>query len=101
MCIRDSATLGPDLGETNVHTNLLALGCNEVEFGLGVGRESVDRDDAGPVSYTHLDVYKRQDGAWLTESDSREPRYAVIHRCAISAAAARRGICLLYTSRCV
>ena len=41
------ATLGPDLGETNVHTNLLALGCNEVEFGLGVGRESVDRDDAG------------------------------------------------------
>lgn len=32
------------------------------------------------------------DGAWLTDSASSAPRYAVIHRCAVSAQASRRGV---------
>ncbi|MFR3451501.1 MAG: GNAT family N-acetyltransferase [Collinsella sp.] len=47
------------------------------------------------LSFSGEETYDQIDGAWLTESDSREPRYAVIHRCAISAAAARRGIMTL------
>lgn len=44
------------------------------------------------LSFSGEETYDQIDGAWLTESDSHEPHYAVIHRCAISAAAARRGI---------
>ena len=44
------------------------------------------------LSFSGEETYDQIDGAWLTESDSHEPRYAVIHRCAISAAAARRGV---------
>lgn len=47
------------------------------------------------LSFTGEETYNQIDGTWLTESDSHEPRYAVIHRCAISAAAARRGIMTL------
>lgn len=44
------------------------------------------------LSFSGEKTYDQIDGAWLTESDSHEPRYAVIHRCAISASAARRGV---------
>ena len=47
------------------------------------------------LSFSGEETYDQIDGAWLTESDSHEPRYAVIHRCAVSAAAARRGIMTL------
>ncbi len=32
------------------------------------------------LSFSGEETYDQIDGAWLTESDSREPRYAVIHR---------------------
>ena len=41
------AALCPHLGERHVHAQLLALGLDEVELGLGVGREGVDGHDAG------------------------------------------------------
>lgn len=40
-------------------------------------------------------TYDAIEGAWLTASDATAPRYAVIHRCAISSAAARQGIMTL------
>ena len=39
------AALGPDLGERDVDAELLALGLDEVELGLGVRGEGVDGDD--------------------------------------------------------
>lgn len=44
------------------------------------------------LSFSGEDTYDAIDGSWLTTSDSRDPRYAVIHRCAIGASAARQGI---------
>ena len=45
---------------------------------------------SGPVSYTHLDVYKRQ----ITES--RSAVYAIVR-----SGGRQHKVCLLYTSRCV
>lgn len=44
------------------------------------------------LSFDGEETYDEIDGAWLTDSASSEPRYAVIHRCAVSARAARRGV---------
>ena len=65
-------------------------------------------DTSAPVSYTHLDVYKRQ----VLRDAEGEPHYQH-HRCfctggdelccSLRLTAARQGCCscLLYTSRCV
>ena len=56
---------------------------------------------AAPVSYTHLDVYKRQayamqtQSGWLTLSD----QFKIL--AGGSAQPEERKTCLLYTSRCV
>ena len=67
----------------------------------GIGRAEIDADyfahtvcflsGAVPVSYTHLDVYKRQgrQGRCLPQEPFRRPAAAYCH------------CCLLYTSRCV
>lgn len=70
----------------------------DIEADMAEDASYVAVDEDGTVlsvmalSFSGEETYDRIDGAWLTESDSHEPRYAVIHRCAISAAAARRGI---------
>lgn len=73
----------------------------DIEADMAEDASYVAVDEDGTVlavmalSFSGEETYDQIDGAWLTESDSHEPRYAVIHRCAISAAAARRGIMTL------
>ena len=53
-----------------------------------------------PVSYTHLDVYKRQEISW--ETDAAYAEYFILRDGVPIARSAGSGItCLLYTSRCV
>ena len=49
------AALGPHLGQGHVHAQLVALGLDEVELGLGVGREGVDGNHDGKLENV-LDV---------------------------------------------
>ena len=51
-----------------------------------------------PVSYTHLDVYKRQGVYLLIQSKIRQAKK---FRRDAEYGTARFGTCLLYTSRCV
>lgn len=44
------------------------------------------------LSFDGDDTYDTIDGAWLTHSCSQDARYAVIHRCAVNANAARCGV---------
>ena len=44
------------------------------------------------LSFDGDETYDVIDGAWLTTSNAAAPTYAVIHRCAVSAAAAHRGV---------
>lgn len=73
----------------------------DIEADMAEDASYVAVDENGTVlavmalSLSGEETYDQIDGAWLTESDSHEPRYAVIHRCAVSAAAARRGIMTL------
>lgn len=70
----------------------------DIEADMAEGASYVAVDEGGTVhavmalSFSGEETYDAIDGAWLTESDSADPRYAVIHRCAVSAEAARRGI---------
>lgn len=70
----------------------------DIEEDITHGASYVAVDENGTVlgvmalSFDGEDTYDAIDGAWLTSSDSKTPRYAVIHRCAVSASAARRGI---------
>ena len=106
MCIRDS--LGVDL---------VALGQRFVQIhrtdrGTDVGHDEIEHRDLKPVSYTHLDVYKRQ-----TDTSRPEPvdAHTVFRLASLSKSFAgtltgmlvNDGVlswnqpCLLYTSRCV
>ena len=63
---------------------------------MGSGTTLVAARDLGPVSYTHLDVYKRQayicaQGGYATLMIDADLRRSKLHRY----------YCLLYTSRCV
>lgn len=70
----------------------------DIEADMAEGASYVAVDENGDVlavmalSFSGEETYDRIDGSWLTGSDSVDPRYAVIHRCAVSAAAARRGV---------
>lgn len=70
----------------------------DIEADMAEGASYVAVDEHGAVlavmalSFSGENTYDRIDGAWLTESSSAAPRYAVIHRCAIGAEAERRGI---------
>ena len=66
--------------------------------------------EVAPVSYTHLDVYKRQEVAQLGKTYAIQIEDQSIHPLgvlqpvllsAICKTAAQRKACLLYTSRCV
>ena len=62
----------------------------------GISYVACDGDGTvlGVLAYT-LDgepTYDAVDGAWLTDSASSNPTYATIHRCAVSASAARQGV---------
>ncbi|MDO4436854.1 MAG: GNAT family N-acetyltransferase [Coriobacteriaceae bacterium] len=62
------------------------------------GASYVAADEDGTVlgvmalSFDGDETYDEIDGEWLTESSSDSPTYGVIHRCAVSAAAAHRGV---------
>ena len=67
----------------------------DVKAGVALGDDVAAAKDAdGPVSYTHLDVYKRQ-----------LPDHGLVHhtraRYAAHLLGRAGGPCLLYTSRCV
>ena len=70
----------------------------DIEADMRQGASYVAVDEEGSVlgimtlSFEGEDTYDSIDGSWLTESDSHAPRYAVIHRCAVNANAARQGI---------
>ena len=83
----------------------------EAQYTLPGGVE-VTSSAAIPVSYTHLDVYKRQGRRRLHSGSAARrgllPCRACGHPHAVGDArqlgaglSVRRGICLLYTSRCV
>ena len=65
---------------------------------LSLKARGLPRSPAPPVSYTHLDVYKRQS---LRELTARIR--AVLRRAekSTTATSALLRVCLLYTSRCV
>ena len=69
----------------------------DVEDDIEHGRGYVAVDDEGTVLGTLAftmngePTYDVIDGAWLTQSTSDAATYATIHRCAVSAAAARKG----------
>lgn len=70
----------------------------DIEADMAEGASYVAVDEGGTVlgvmtlSFSGEETYNAIDGTWLTESDSADSRYAVIHRCAISADAAHCGI---------
>lgn len=70
----------------------------DIEEDRAHGNSFVAVDEAGAVlgvlalSLDGEETYDVIDGAWLTDSTSSNPCYAVIHRCAVSAAAAHRGV---------
>lgn len=70
----------------------------------GAAYVAVDETDAIlgtlALTFTGDDTYDVIDGAWLTGSSSTDARYAVIHRCAVSAAAARQGIMTFMFEEC-
>ena len=106
MCIRDRQKAG-----TN-RVFLLVTSCKRLQF-LFLQKEN------RPVSYTHLDVYKRQQSEVThmtkTVSTSKKPRkqqspefrseaLKLAERIGVTAAARELSLyesCLLYTSRCV
>ena len=68
----------------------------EEDVAQGAGCVAVD-ENGSVLGYLALrmdgePMYDKIDGAWLTASTSAAPRYATIHRTAVSAAAARRGV---------
>ncbi len=54
-----------------------------------------------PVSYTHLDVYKRQLEADLRDAEQQQLNSAIAYLNALTTLDMALGTCLLYTSRCV
>ena len=70
----------------------------DVEDDIEHGRGYVAVDDEGNrAGHPRLHRGRRPtydviDGAWLTQSTSDAATYATIHRCAVSAAAARKGV---------
>ena len=53
MCIRDSLS-------KSTMTNEFSKTYPERFFNMGIAEQNLYGTAAGPVSYTHLDVYKRQ-----------------------------------------
>lgn len=52
------------------------------------------------LSFAGEETYDVIDGAWLTSSNTSAPRYAVTHRCAVSAAAAHKGVMSFMLQEC-
>ena len=58
-----TAVINPDLAKATMMAAVFSFGL--VAFGfLGMGPVTIAVDSYGPVSYTHLDVYKRQWCLW-------------------------------------
>ena len=56
----------------------------------------------GPVSYTHLDVYKRQEYSIVVGAGGNQANGGDTKAMGVTASGGKRGgPCLLYTSRCV
>lgn len=70
---------------------------SQTELDIESGGLRVCVDDGAIVGVAYLEYAGEPDydaitGAWLTDSDSRNPKYAVVHRIATDAHVARRGI---------
>ena len=76
--------------------NIGVIGC-PIEHSLSPLMQNIAITDSGPVSYTHLDVYKRQVlGDLLVKSDHCKILLdSTIYEYVM------QNFCLLYTSRCV
>ena len=91
MCIRDSCTIGPACSDEATLRKMCLAGMNvaRLNFSHGSHQEHLARirmlhkvrEELGAVSYTHLDVYKRQSiprastaaVAWPEEMRKTEP----------------------------
>ena len=97
MCIRDS--LHRDGAALALH---FAAHC--AQLGLH-GRDAVALFDAEPVSYTHLDVYKRQDGTTVSSGMTTAQVAKMVSPSVVVITTEQvvysQWSCLLYTSRCV
>ena len=87
------------LGDKLTDSVYLALGS---DASRGIDMTDFENDGYIPVSYTHLDVYKRQP-TYITNHKNARSLICRIDRDELMSALVRTylGICLLYTSRCV
>lgn len=111
ICIRktvmaDAAAVAAVLGEGKA--SLAKLGISQWQNGAYPSYRDVVRDVEQGISYLAEDngiivgtmalsfegdaTYDIIDGAWLTASTTASPRYATLHRTAVSRAARRRGV---------
>ena len=83
---------------------------NEYGFDYLIDNMVIYKDQLVPVSYTHLDVYKRQelDGVkYYNDSIGTSPASTIAglnafdENIILLAGGSDKGFCLLYTSRCV
>lgn len=74
----------------------------DIEHGASYVAESADGTLVGTLalSFTGDETYDAIDGAWLTDSSSSSPTYGVIHRCAVSKAAAHQGVMSFMFEEC-
>lgn len=74
----------------------------DIEHGVSYVAESETGAVVGTLALTFDGdtTYDVLDGAWLTSSTSDNARYAVIHRCAVSASAAHQGVMTFMFSEC-
>ena len=81
MCIRDSRTRSP----------VIHIGIYQIQVGtlcnVGLANLNLICDDIHPVSYTHLDVYKRQLGLIMRANNDNRPETLLA---IVDAAAAER-----------
>ena len=75
MCIRDSAS-GAALGVVGI-ASYIGAGLQDVMSGVLIEGNKQLVDGVEAVSYTHLDVYKRQVGARSNGEDCQDVQLAV------------------------
>ena len=85
----------------------LSNAVKELEKEMGISIFNRSSKGIAPVSYTHLDVYKRQAVTssvtvlGISSTLSKSPPSASITSLMVAFSTGRSQVCLLYTSRCV
>ena len=84
---------GMTVGTPDVVTAISMVKNDEIDKFVALYEEEIIKDNTGTVSYTHLDVYKRQDKCVSSGLTNWHPR-----RVAMSSPNVKVKTCLLYTS---